>query len=74
MDDLIGKKLKAIRPMTPTEMRREGWWGLANGRRVPTVFEFEDGTLLYASKDPEGNAPGAMFAVHRGNQVLVTAS
>lgn len=57
-DDLIGKKLVAIRPMTPIEKADEGW---DFGGEETAVLEFEDGTVLFASRDYEGNGPGAIF-------------
>jgi len=52
------KEIKAIRPMTAKEMRKEYWTG-----NRPTVIELTDGTLFYASQDEEGNGPGCMFGV-----------
>lgn len=68
--DLIGRKLTKIRAMTPEEMQKEGWRPTRNG--APTALEFDDGTVLYPSADPEGNRPGAMFGVLRdGTQFLL---
>lgn len=57
-EDLIGKKLVAIRPMTQAEKDDEGW---ESGGEETAVLEFEDGTVLFASRDYEGNGPGAIF-------------
>ena len=55
MEELIGKKIKNVRNLTKKEIEAEGWY---NGT---TAIELEDGTLLYASQDDEGNGAGAMF-------------
>lgn len=57
-EDLIGKKLVAIRPMTPIEKADEGW---DFGGEETAALGFEDGTVLFASRDYEGNGPGAIF-------------
>lgn len=59
-DGVTGQRIKRVRSMTRIEMQNEGW---AYGRRgQPTVIELENGTILYASRDEEGNGPGALFA------------
>lgn len=58
---LIGKTVKAVRPMTKKELNGEGWDG-----RAGAVIEFDDGTLIYASRDEEGNGPGALFGAKDG--------
>jgi hypothetical protein len=52
------KEIKAIRPMTAKEMRKEYWTGTR-----PIVIELVDGTIIYPSQDSEGNGPGCMFGV-----------
>lgn len=55
MDNLVGKKIKRFRKLTKTETDAEGWDG-------PTsCIELEDGTIIYASQDDEGNGPGRLF-------------
>ena len=56
-DPLIGKKIVKMRPMTDEEMEAEGW------TQSTTVLVLNDGTLLYASMDPEGNGPGYIFGI-----------
>lgn len=63
MKELIGKKLVAMRPMTPEEYGEEGW-DPAPYQEV-MVLEFESGVHLYASRDSEGNGGGALFGVDR---------
>jgi hypothetical protein len=59
MQAIEGRKILRLRPMTEAELAREGWDLDAHG--VPTALELEGGIVLYASCDPEGNGPGALF-------------
>jgi hypothetical protein len=43
--------------MTEEEVEYEGWPGAGDD----TVLVLDDGTRVYASCDPEGNMPGALF-------------
>jgi len=55
--ELIGQKLVEIRPMTDDHAEQvfgDSW-------RAPCVLVFEDGSIIYASRDDEGNGGGAMF-------------
>lgn len=52
---LVGKRIKAVRWMTPAEAENRGW------DRTPIVIELNDGTLLFPSMDAEGNDAGALF-------------
>lgn len=64
VDNLVGQRLTAVRPMTPAELEGESWryepWN------PPLALEFEDGTVLYASQDGEGNGPGMLFGFNPG--------
>jgi hypothetical protein len=52
-----GLTIKKIRRGTKKEGEREGW-------ETPfTVIELSDGSILYASRDGEGNEPGVIFGV-----------
>lgn len=53
----ISNEIKAIRTMTEAEMTREGW--VHND--PPAVIELADGSLIYPSRDAEGNGPGMLF-------------
>jgi len=55
---MLGLKIVGIRKMTKKEIRYEGWEGQID---VPTAIVLSDGTLLYASRDDEGNGPGQIF-------------
>jgi hypothetical protein len=60
-DPIIGKKIIGIRDMTKQEMEDNGWDEYLRDR--PSVLVLEDETILFASQDPEGNGPGALFGV-----------
>lgn len=67
----IGKTITAVRPMTKEEAEREGW---SFGRHsAPSVVVLSDGSLIYASRDPEGNGPGELFGVLGGTTIRVRA-
>lgn len=56
MDNLVGRKIVAVRELTKKEMKREFW-----DEDSCTALVLDDGTLLYPSRDPEGNGAGALF-------------
>ena len=60
MNDLKGAKIVRVREMTRIDAKREGWEDQMrhNGCRV---LELDNGINLYASRDYEGNGPGALF-------------
>ena len=60
-DDITGHKVTRVRPMTKTELAEEGWDERRGG--TPVVLVFSNGAKLYASRDDEGNGPGALFGV-----------
>lgn len=49
--------------MTRREMEGEDWGGEPAWEPQATVLVLDDGTKLYASRDSEGNGPGALFGV-----------
>lgn len=57
--DLIGIKIKTVRPMTKREHDFEGWD--VDPHHRPYVIELENGVLLYPSQDIDGNGPGTLF-------------
>lgn len=59
MSDLAHRTIQDVRPMTPEELEAEGWSAAA--WECPIVLVLDDGTKLYAARDPEGNGPGALF-------------
>ncbi len=54
--ELHGHAVVGARRMTDEEMKGMGWYG-----DPPLVLIFDNGTLLFASQDYEGNGPGAIF-------------
>jgi hypothetical protein len=56
---LIGKKVVRVRSMTKKELEAEGWADYSH--RDALVMVFDDGTKVFASRDEEGNGPGALF-------------
>lgn len=60
--DIIGLKIADIRSYTDEELDSE--WG---GEGWGCVIILEDGTPIHASRDDEGNGPGAIFVGWREN-------
>jgi len=58
MDDVCGHKIIKTRKMTKEELAQEGWLG---SYPPGMVLELDNGIILYASRDEEGNGPGCMF-------------
>lgn len=56
----IGRTITNVRPMTAAELEAEGWDEYRYGG---TALVLDGGGLIYASRDDEGNGPGALFAV-----------
>jgi len=52
---LVGKKIKQVRYASQEELEDMMW------DDDLFVVELEDGTLLFPSRDHEGNGPGVMF-------------
>ncbi len=60
----IGQTIVKVRLMTDEETAKEGWGAESATRMAATVaLDLSDGTVLYASRDPEGNGPGELFGV-----------
>lgn len=55
---MMGKQIVGVRNLTLHERTLEGW---ARNAQDAVALELDDGTLLYASCDEEGNAPGSLF-------------
>ena len=58
MVKLEGSKIVKIRKMTQKEATLEGW-SIRHDECM--VLELDNGIRLYASRDYEGNGPGALF-------------
>jgi hypothetical protein len=66
MKTIVGRRIVEVRPMTRPEARREGWEpDQARSPGEATVLVLDDGTILYPSRDDEGNGPGALFGADR---------
>ncbi len=58
--DLVGRTVVAVRPMTEEELEAEGW---GNYLLPPPAIVFDDATIVYPSRDDEGNGPGVLFGI-----------
>lgn len=54
-DRLVGRTIVAISYMSDEEAQHMGW------AHRPVVMQLDDGSLLWASADDEGNDAGALF-------------
>jgi hypothetical protein len=57
--EFVGRRIVEARVMSNEELEAEGWDAQQFGS-VP-VFVLDDGTLIYPSRDAEGNGPGELF-------------
>ena len=62
---MIGRKIKNIRLLTDKELK-DNFWNDSGERSA--VIELDDGTILYASQDYEGNGPGAIFGINKNGK------
>ena len=70
MTRLVGARVAEVRLLSERELEREGW--PADGHVLALVFD--NGLVVYASRDDEGNGPGALFgATARGQGFRVSA-
>lgn len=51
---IVGKSIKSVRYMSDAERDEMGWGG------KPAVIELNDGTLMFAMQDDEGNGAGCL--------------
>ena len=65
---LEGSRVVKIREMTKKEADVEGWDLRHNGCRVLVL---DNGIKLYASRDYEGNGPGALFFTDKGKHYAI---
>jgi len=61
---LVGRKIVIARYMSESERESMGW------RNRPIVLQLDDGNMIYASSDDEGNGAGAMFTNSEKQPVL----
>ena len=61
----VGTKITKIRNMTKIELSNEGWtdYHLANDYIV--ALELDNGTVIYPSRDYEGNGAGVFFGYEK---------
>ena len=52
---LLNRKIVAVRYMEDQEQEAHGWYSKC------LVIQLDDGTLIYPSRDDEGNDAGALF-------------
>ncbi|MBA7544438.1 hypothetical protein ES705_36794 [subsurface metagenome] len=65
--ELTGKKIVKVRPMTLAEYDKEGW----SSKDGVVVLELDDGMKLFASSDEEGNNGGELFGNKNGVGYLI---
>lgn len=63
-EQLLGRKIVRVRYLTPAEAEDLGWFSR------PLVIHLDDGNLVFASADDEGNDGGALFTNNDKNPVL----
>jgi hypothetical protein len=63
-DLLVGRTIVRARYMSEDERESMGW------RSRPVVLQLDDGNMIYASSDDEGNDAGAMFTNSEKQPVL----
>ena len=54
---LAGRRIVEVRAMNTSELAAEGW----PPDQTVSVLVLDNGTLLFPSRDEEGNGPGALF-------------
>lgn len=60
-----GQRIVHVRPMTDKETSDEGW------DDSTTVLVLDNGVMLYASCDAEGNSAGVLFGMVEDNHFTV---
>ena len=70
---IVGRTIKEIRPMTDKELHQQMWW-FDNPHEGVTAIVLDDDTILYASRDEEGNGPGEMFGMSPGGMQFLLFS
>lgn len=69
----INQRIVCVRPMRKDEADREGWTDHSM-RGLSVVVVLGDGSKLYASRDPEGNGSGCIFAVDPTGQTITLST
>jgi len=60
-DDLIGKRIVDVRPLTDLEMVACGWVG----EKPPVAYVLSNGTLIVPAADAELNGPGVLLVLDK---------
>ncbi len=67
---LLGRTIVDVREMTSKEMDAEGWEETPR-HYAPVVIVLDNGDTFYASRDEEGNGPGAMFGTQGDTAIMI---
>jgi fumarylacetoacetate (FAA) hydrolase family protein len=67
-DNIIGKKIIDIRPMTKAEIEEQYW---QDDHEIGFALVLEGGTVLFPSRDYEGNGPGVLFGYNAMNHFAI---
>jgi len=67
-DNIIGKKIIDIRPMTTKEIKNQYW---EHDSENAFALVLEGGTVLFPSRDYEGNGPGVLFGYNGTNEFAI---
>ena len=65
---MIGAKIKKVRLMNETELSNEGW----ELDEYVIAIELDNKTVIYASRDYEGNGGGAIFGYDKETNTAFT--
>jgi len=63
-EHLVGRTIKKVRYLTEAEVKGLGWY------ESSLVMELDDGTLVFPSRDDEGNGGGALFGQNSKGEEL----
>ena len=67
----VGQRIVDVRELTADEVRNQGWESGQHFLAVGIVLS--DGSVIYASRDYEGNGPGALFGNLRTGESFVVS-
>jgi hypothetical protein len=61
MKEIVGQRIVAVRQLSKREMEEQGWPTRSRYGSTAVALVLENGTVLFPSRDHEGNGPGALF-------------
>lgn len=67
-ENIIGKKIINIRPMTRLEIEEQYW---QHDSESAFAVVLENGVVLFPSRDYEGNGPGVLFGYDGTNHFAI---